>query len=155
MPPRVALGGIFVYITLYEKHHRKRLELDCSVGHHPLAVVCLMRLYLDDLRPTPRHVWCNASLSYLTYTHSPKTAAEAIALLQMGTVEFISFDHDLGDATCGTGYDVAKWIEEQVYTNPTFVMPDWTVHSGNPVGAGNIQRAMLNAARAQADRSFN
>jgi len=106
-----------------------------------------MRLYLDDVRPTPRHVWYDSEVAY---THSPKTADEAIALLKTGMVEFISFDHDLGPAEAGTGHDVAKWIEEQAYTNPDFTVPDWYVHSGNPVGAGNIQRAMLSATRAPA-----
>jgi hypothetical protein len=103
-----------------------------------------MRLYLDDLRPTPRHVWYDDTLSY---THSPKTAWEAIDLLRTGQVEFISFDHDLGPVTAGTGYDVARWIENEAGTNPDFRVPDWTVHSANPVGAANIQRAMLNADR--------
>jgi hypothetical protein len=126
-----------VYITLYEKQHRKRLELDCSAAPHPLALVCLMRLYLDDLRITPTGFDVRAF-----------TAAEAIEVLKTGNITFISFDHDLGEPECGTGYDVAKWIEEQAHTNSMFVMPDWTVHSGNPVGAGNIQRAMLSADRA-------
>jgi hypothetical protein len=96
-----------------------------------------MRLYLDDLRVTPRDFDIRAY-----------TAAEAIALLEGGAVTYISFDHDLGEPECGTGYDVAKWIEEQAHTNVNFRMPDWCVHSGNPVGAGNIQRAMLSADRA-------
>lgn len=108
-----------------------------------------MRLYLDDLRPTPASVWYDAALPF---THSPKTAWEAIELLKTGEVDFISFDHDLGPAEAGTGYDVARWIEEQAGTNPDFRVPDWSVHSANPVGAGNIQRAMLAAVRLEAAR---
>lgn len=103
-----------------------------------------MRLYLDDVRPTPAHVWYDPDLAY---THSPKTAAEAIALLETGQVEFISFDHDLGPAEAGTGHDVALWIEHQAATNAGFHVPDWAVHSANPVGAGNIQRTMFAALR--------
>ncbi len=95
-----------------------------------------MRLYLDDLRPTPSDFDARAY-----------TAAEAIRLLESGAVTLISFDHDLGEPENGTGYDVARWIEEQVATNPDFRMPDWRVHSANPVGAGNIHRAMINANR--------
>jgi hypothetical protein len=95
-----------------------------------------MRLYLDDVRQTPPDFDLRA-----------RTAAEAIEMLKTGRITMISFDHDLGEPECGTGYDVARWIEKQVYTNPEFRMPDWRVHSGNPVGAGNIHRAMLSAAR--------
>ena len=108
-----------------------------------------MRLYLDDIRHTPAHVWYDMDLPY---THSPKTAGEAIALLETGEVEFISFDHDLGPAEAGTGHDVALWIERAVVERPGFRVPDWAVHSANPVGAGNIQRTMLNAVRLEAVR---
>ena len=96
-----------------------------------------MRLYLDDLRVTPNDFDLRAY-----------TAAEAIDMLKANRVDLISFDHDLGEPECGTGYDVARWIEEQAYTNPDFTVPDWIVHSANPVGAGNIHRAMLAAHRA-------
>jgi len=95
-----------------------------------------MRLYLDDERKTP------ADFNIRTYT-----AQATIDRLAMGGITFISFDHDLGPEDAGTGYDVAKWIEAQAATNPSFVVPDWHVHSGNPVGARNIQRAMLSAVR--------
>lgn len=106
-----------------------------------------MRLYLDDLRITPSD-----------YDARAFTAAEAIAMLETGKVEMISFDHDLGPETAGTGYDVARWIEEQAHTNPDFMVPEWLVHSANPVGAGNIHRAMLAAHRAckrVAERAFD
>ena len=112
-----------------------------SRRHHVLPLVLLMRLYLDDLRVTPRDFDLRAY-----------TAAEAIDMLKTGNITFISFDHDLGAPECGTGYDVARWIEEQVYTNPDFTVPDWSVHSANPVGAGNIHRAMLTAVRLEAAR---
>ena len=95
----------------------------------------MMRLYLDDVRPTPTD-----------YTHRAYTAQEAIALLKTGQVDFLSFDHDLGQPDNGTGYDVARWIEEQAHTVPGFVVPGWAVHSANPVGARNINAAMLAAA---------
>lgn len=94
----------------------------------------MIRIYLDDLRPTPEG-----------FTHRCYTASEAIALLGTGQVEFISFDHDLGPETAGTGYDVARYIEEQVGQG-ALRCPDWSIHSGNPVGARNINAAMLAAA---------
>jgi hypothetical protein len=93
-----------------------------------------MRLYLDDVRVTPHNFDLRAY-----------TADEAIELLETGQVDFISFDHDLGPAEAGTGYDVALWIEEQAATNPAFRVPDWAVHSANPVGAVKIHKAMINA----------
>lgn len=94
-----------------------------------------MRLYLDDIRPTP------SGFDLRVYT-----AHEAIDLLKQGNITFISFDHDLGEAENGTGYDVAKWIEEAVITN-NFLLPDWAVHSANPVGRQNINSAMLSAEK--------
>lgn len=93
-----------------------------------------MRLYLDDVRPTPEGFDLRAY-----------TAAEAITMLRDGKITFISFDHDLGADANGTGYDVAKWIEEQAFTNPSFVTPDFAIHSANPVGAVSIGHAMRGA----------
>jgi hypothetical protein len=90
-------------------------------------------VYLDDLRPTPSQ-----------YDVHARTAAEAIALLRTGKVQFISLDHDLGEAKNGTGYDVAKEIEEAAYHGripPLF----WGIHSANPVGRKNMQTALKNA----------
>lgn len=54
----------------------------------------------------------------------------AIELLQSENVTELSLDHDLGDDNRGTGYDVIKWIEEQVATS-NFVPPKIKVHSAN------------------------
>jgi len=61
-----------------------------------------MKIYLDDLRPTPDG-WIHA--------YWPN---EVIEYLKTGGVEIISLDHDLGDDERGTGYDVVLWIEEAV-----------------------------------------
>lgn len=93
-----------------------------------------MRVWLDDLRPIREgfDVWA-------------KTAPKAIELLKTGNVTYISLDHDLGeDYGCGTGYDVACFIEEQAYFN-TMSRLDWNVHSANPVGAANMERALMQA----------
>lgn len=101
-----------------------------------------LNVYLDDLRPMPDGFDVN-----------PKTAEEAINLLKSGRVKFISFDHDLGPEEAGTGYDVAKWIEEQSHMNDDFVTPEWKLHSANPVGRKNIEQAMTSADRAMASRT--
>jgi len=77
-----------------------------------------MRVFLDDERPTPQG-WVRAFWP-----------AEVIALLQSGRVEALSLDHDLGDDSIGTGYDVILWIEEAVALHH-FQPPSITVHSAN------------------------
>ena len=61
-----------------------------------------MRVFLDDKRTAPDG-WLRV--------HWP---TEAIALLETGSVEELSLDHDLGDDERGAGYDVVLWIEEAV-----------------------------------------
>lgn len=80
----------------------------------------LTMIYLDDERPCPAG-WIPA-----------KTAAEAIALLSAGGVDVISLDHDLGPPEAGTGYDVICWIEERVFTDPTYEAPEIDIHTANP-----------------------
>lgn len=95
-----------------------------------------MKLFLDDERPTPDG-WERAY-----------TAPEAIALLETGQVTHLSLDHDLGPEEAGTGYDVCKWVEQQVFErafdfeNP-FIPPEMTVHSANPVGRKRMEMAIL------------
>ena len=89
-----------------------------ATSAEPLPALSSMRVYLDDERPTPpgwvRVFWPD----------------EAIALLATGAVVEISLDHDLGDDSRGTGYDVVLWIEEAVATRG-FKPPAIRVHSAN------------------------
>lgn len=87
-----------------------------------------MNVYLDDIR-TPLSPGWTIVRSY----------EECIRLLETGEVVRLSLDHDLG--TEKTGYDVAKWIEEQVITKG-FFPPVIVIHSANPVGYKNIQAAI-------------
>lgn len=89
-----------------------------------------MKVFLDDERRTPPG-WTRA--------HWPE---EVIALLELGEVTELSLDHDLGDDTRGTGYDVFRWIEEAVATRE-FVPPRIVVHSANPAAR---ERMMLGIA---------
>ncbi len=93
------------------------------------------RVFLDDVRQAPAG-WTRAY-----------TAREAIALLAAGDVVEISLDHDLGDeATCGTGYQVATWIEEQVAVHG-FVPPKIAIHSANVVGRARMEQAIASIER--------
>lgn len=92
-----------------------------------------MRIWLDDEREMPEGFDLHC-----------KTAAEAIHWLKTGTVTFISLDHDLGMPEAGTGYDVAKWLEEQAF-NCALERVDWDIHSANPVGVKRMEDALMNA----------
>ena len=89
-----------------------------------------MRLWIDDVRTMPKDydVWA-------------KTAEEAILALRTGKVTHASFDHDLGDETEKTGYDVAVWIERHAYLNKLKQFT-YDVHSANPVGVERIKQAL-------------
>lgn len=92
-----------------------------------------MNVWLDDERPMPSD-----------YDVHVKTAEEAIKLLETGNVSKISLDHDLGQVK--TGYDVAKWIEENAIKG-TLKQLRLRVHTQNPVGRKNICAALQNATR--------
>ncbi len=94
-----------------------------------------MRLWVDDLRPPPEG-WRWA-----------RTAAEAVELLAGGEVEELSLDHDLGgDDRCGTGYDVASFVEEQAFLGRLRPLR-WRTHSANPVGVARMTAALESADR--------
>lgn len=90
-----------------------------------------MKVYLDDERPTPEG-WLRV--------YWPE---EAIALLKQGKVTEISLDHDLGDDSHGTGYDVVLWIEEAVATRG-FLPPKIKVHSANSSAKMKMQAGVDN-----------
>jgi len=78
-----------------------------------------MNVFLDDQRKPPEG-WLLV-----------KTVPDTINLLKTNRVKKISLDHDLGNDTTGTGYDVLLWIEKQVYSNNNFKIPIMAVHSSN------------------------
>ena len=109
-----------------------------------------MKIWLDDIRPSPfphdpkRH-WGGENYPYdhqAPYDVHCGNAHDALILIEAEVVTFISFDHDLGQG--GTGYDVAKRIEELAYLGQLDPI-QYKVHSANPVGAGNIIKAMESA----------
>jgi hypothetical protein len=98
-----------------------------------------VRVWLDDRRRPPDDSWI-----WVT------TPEETVSLLQHGTVEELSLDHDLGLVDEGgrekTGYDVLTWIEEQVAV-AGFRSPRLTVHSANPPAHERMQRAIDSIVR--------
>ena len=87
-------------------------------------------LYLDDLRSTPEGFDRVYSYEeFVTY------------LEKKGLPDFISFDHDLGEGL--SGYDCAKYLVEYCLGHQ-FPLPNYQVHSQNPVGKENIERLLKN-----------
>lgn len=96
----------------------------------------MFKVFLDDERmpPIDGSVW----IIVRNYIDFMWTFIEL-----QGKIKFVSFDHDLGHEL--TGYDCAKGLVE-LCMNDGFDIPNFYVHSQNPVGAENI-RAYLNNAR--------
>ena len=92
-----------------------------------------MPLYLDDLRPTPEGF--DRVYSYEEFVDY---------LERKGLPDFISFDHDLGEDL--SGYDCAKYLVEYCLEHQ-LPLPDYQVHSQNPVGKENIERLLENFRR--------
>lgn len=102
-----------------------------------------MKVYLDDVRPLPDDSWTPA----LTYQ-------EAVAILEanVGNIEEMSFDHDLGPDSFQihyddklnevkverTGYDVLLYIVQMKYDGKA-TPKKYKVHSANPVGCERMQ----------------
>lgn len=90
-----------------------------------------MKVYLDDEREVPDASWVLV-----------KTTQEAIDLLRTGNVEIISLDHDLGDNTNGTGYDVLLYIEEFMEEVPYIL-----IHTGNASARIKMEQAVRSIKR--------
>jgi hypothetical protein len=101
--------------------------------------VSTVRIFLDDVRPTPEG-W-----------HRVYWPDEVIALLQAGGVTEVSLDHDLGDDARGTGYDVILWIEEAVALRG-FHPPQLRVHSANAPARLKMQAGIASIERLMAAR---
>lgn len=102
-----------------------------------------MNIWLDDIRePPPAKDSCRVWTWIKSYAMAIDLVKKSIANPQAVRIQFISFDHDLG--TLKTGYDLAKYVEEQVIGGHMPMIP-WNVHSANPVGRKNINNAMYNA----------
>lgn len=77
-----------------------------------------MKVYLDDLRDTPEG-WTRAY-----------SVEDVVNLLKTRQVEALSLDNDLGDGF-REGYKCLDYLEELVYDDVTFPIPEITIHSAN------------------------
>jgi hypothetical protein len=135
-----------------------------------------IKLYLDDVR-MPRHsypamsrrVGTEASVYQNDDWNIVRTYDEFVNWInQNGLPDLISFDHDLADEhiqyyfdngghhnppnpqettfTEKTGYDCTKWLVDYCVENNKS-LPDYLVHSANPVGSLNILTYLNNAKK--------
>ena len=94
-----------------------------------------MKIYLDDVRELPEAYVREGGWVVV------RTAEACIELIEANykDISVISFDHDLGDSSTLTGYDVATAIEKMVYFQNIKMIPEFRIHSANPVGRKNMQ----------------
>ena len=114
----------------------------------------MYKLYLDDIRvPTDSYKTINESWVIV------RSYADFVAKITAdGLPEIVSFDHDLSDEhVCDyilnvrssgvidynkysekTGMSCAKWLVEYCMDNNA-KLPEFFIHSANPVGAENIR----------------
>lgn len=128
------------------------------------------KLFLDDKR-NPVHC-----ISYMHYRIGRKNpiylenewvicrnyTSFVNTIESMGLPDFVSFDHDLdfehyqaymdsddldyGAFTEKTGYDCAKWLVNYCLDHK-LSLPDYAIHSMNPIGSGNILSHLKSAEK--------
>lgn len=89
------------------------------------------KLWLDDQHRDPEAAARHAPEGFVS-AGSTDEARELVSL--RGLPCFIDFDHDLGEQDDAMRF--LRWLEA---TYPDGPVPDWAIHSANPVGAKNIE----------------
>lgn len=111
-------------------HHNALSDDSVCAELFLIFTIVKTKLYLDDFRLVP-----NGFVLVKNY----KAFTDFIQ--QNGLPDFISFDHDLGEEK--SGYDCAKWLVEFCLDN-NMSLPEFAVHSQNPVGKENIESLLGN-----------
>lgn len=125
-------------------------------------------LFLDDERIPTKVAWVQLPLVNWTIVRNYSQFVDIIN--NNGLPEAISFDHDLADEhyveystshdpnspSYGhiqydkfkekTGYDCAKWLAQYCVDN-NLPVPNYYIHTMNPIGGGNITSILENAKR--------
>lgn len=84
-----------------------------------------MKLFIDDLRNPPSEDY-----------HVVRSTEQALEWIKKnGMPSFISFDHDLGGED--TSMVFLRRLHNEIWTEIQSI-PDYVVHSANPVGSKNI-----------------
>lgn len=94
-----------------------------------------MRLFLDDLRQPPNPTEENNFNAFFV----ARSTEQAIRIIkEFGWPDFMSLDHDLGGDD--TVMVFLKRLVSEIWTDQT--IPDYFIHSANPVGSENIRSFM-------------
>lgn len=102
------------------------------------------KLFIDDER------WPPGPPDPQSHAENWQIARSSIAAMDMiemmGIPAFISFDHDLGgdDTSMKFLWWFIEYCMDLQERGEPFTLPDFDVHSQNPVGAANI-RALMNS----------
>lgn len=96
-------------------------------------------LYLDDVRNPMQSAEFTKQDIYLTKMwRIVRNFTEFQQYFKKyGMPKFISFDHDLGVESGCNGFDCALWLTDYCMNNK-LTLPEYYVHSMNPVGRDNI-----------------
>jgi hypothetical protein len=89
-----------------------------------------MKIYMDDERETPEG-W------YRTFR-----VEDTIYWLETRKVTHLSLDNDLGEGR-QEGFKVLDWLEEKIYNDYSFPMPEVQIHSANASRVEYMKRALL------------
>lgn len=117
----------------------------CTLSEHHESACCqkpacdcwchgFIKIYLDDERKEPEG-WDR------TYT-----VEQTIFWLGSRRVTHLSLDNDLGEGKA-EGYHVLDWLEEKIYFDKTFPLPEIQVHSANASRVEYMRRAAKNIER--------
>ena len=98
-------------------------------------------LFIDDVRMTD-YVKDGRIYAIARDISSAKSLCWAF-----GMPHFISFDHDLGHGEDSMQF--AKWLANEFYIEQIHKIPDYQVHSDNPVGSLNLQAYMNSWVKSQ------
>lgn len=135
-------------------------------------------LFLDDERRPKDVTWVRLPLVPWTIVRDHPSFVATITAAGVLPLH-ISFDHDLGaDAydeanrlavearlltskpqidysklKTKTGYHCAQWLVDYCIAHDYAPLPEWTVHSMNPIGKENIESLLTSYARARLDRT--
>lgn len=98
-------------------------------------------VYLDDLRTPP-----DDGVEWKIFRSVPALMSKLDHLDFDGRTVHLSLDHDLGDEV-PTGYDLLNWIERKIAIDGWQPRFTFQIHSANPVGRDNMQRAITSIKR--------
>ena len=63
-------------------------------------------------------------------------------------IVYLSLDHDMGENKMN-GYEFLKNLEKYIYWNNVYLAVDINIHSQNPVGKANMERALQSMDKAR------